>query len=96
MIITSENNFKALDEWLADRKKVLLVCDSSIRFMDRFCLQRFLDGLCRSIRRKLLRFGNRFCRFPAMEMLSAESAKYLHVSLPFLFFRSLRASREAG
>ena len=36
MIITSENNFKALDEWLAGRKKVLLVCDSSIRFMDRF------------------------------------------------------------
>ena len=36
MIITSENNYKALDEWLAGRRKVLLVCDSSIRFLEQF------------------------------------------------------------
>ena len=67
-----------------------------VRFMDRIRLQGILSGLGRCSRRKLLAFGNRFFRFPAMVMLSTESAKYLHVSLPFLFFRSLRASREAG
>ncbi len=36
MIITAENNYKGLDEWLEDKKKVLLVCDSSIRFLDSF------------------------------------------------------------
>lgn len=36
MIITSENNYKALDEWFAGRENVLMVCDSSIRFMERF------------------------------------------------------------
>lgn len=29
MIITSENNYKGLDEWLQDKKKVLLVCGKS-------------------------------------------------------------------
>lgn len=36
MIITPENNYKELDEWLNGKKKVLLVCDSSIRFLDEF------------------------------------------------------------
>ena len=36
MIITAENNYKALDAWLQNRKKVLLVCDSSIRFLENF------------------------------------------------------------
>lgn len=36
MIITSENNYRALDEWLEGKNKVLLVCDSSIKFLERF------------------------------------------------------------
>ena len=36
MIITAEQNYKELDRWLADKKKVLLVCDLSIRFLDKF------------------------------------------------------------
>ena len=35
MIITSENNYAELDNWLNGREKVLLVCDESIRFLDR-------------------------------------------------------------
>lgn len=34
MIITSENNYSGLDEWLAGHKKVFLVCDSSIKFLE--------------------------------------------------------------
>lgn len=37
MIITAENNYKALDKWLIGKKKVLLVCDSSISFLTDFC-----------------------------------------------------------
>ena len=33
MIITAENNYQALDNWTAERKKILLVCDDSIRFL---------------------------------------------------------------
>jgi len=33
MIITSEDNYKGLDEWLSNKKKVLLVCDNSIQFL---------------------------------------------------------------
>lgn len=36
MIITSENNYRELDQWLAGKEKVLLVCDDSIRFMESF------------------------------------------------------------
>ena len=36
MIITAEQNYKELDRWLADKKKVLLVCDLSIQFLDKF------------------------------------------------------------
>ena len=36
MIITPENNYKGFDEWLAGKKKVLLVCDGSIRFLESF------------------------------------------------------------
>ena len=52
MIITAENNYKALDEWFADRKKVLLVCDSSIGFMKEFCAK--LD----EIRTPVIRFSD--------------------------------------
>ena len=36
MIITARDNYRGLDEWLAGRKKVLLVCDDSIRFLADF------------------------------------------------------------
>lgn len=36
MIITSENNYKGLDEWFAGKRKVLLVCDGSIQFLEDF------------------------------------------------------------
>ena len=36
MIITADNNYRELDNWLADKKKVLLVCDLSIQFLDKF------------------------------------------------------------
>lgn len=36
MIITADQNYKELDNWLADKKKVLLVCDLSIQFLDKF------------------------------------------------------------
>ncbi len=36
MIITADQNYKGLDNWLADKKKVLLVCDLSIQFLDKF------------------------------------------------------------
>lgn len=35
MTITAEENYKGLDEWLEGKKKVLLVCDSSITFLKR-------------------------------------------------------------
>lgn len=34
MIITSDNNYRELDKWLEGKKKVLLVCDDSIRFLE--------------------------------------------------------------
>lgn len=43
MIITGENNYRGLDEWLEGKKKVLLVCDGSIRFLQEF--NRKLDQL---------------------------------------------------
>ena len=36
MIVTVDNNYKALDEWLAGKNKVLLVCGNSIRFLEKF------------------------------------------------------------
>lgn len=33
MIITNENNYKSLDQWLAGKKKALLVCDTSLQFL---------------------------------------------------------------
>ena len=36
MIITAEENYKQLDEWLKGKEKVLLVCDDSIRFLKGF------------------------------------------------------------
>jgi Alcohol dehydrogenase, class IV len=36
MIITAENNYKGLDEWIEDKKKVFLVCDESIKFLEYF------------------------------------------------------------
>lgn len=36
MIITAENNYVGLDAWLADKKKLFLVCDNSFRFMSGF------------------------------------------------------------
>ncbi len=36
MIITSEDNYRELDKWLEGKKKVLLVCDDSIRFVESF------------------------------------------------------------
>lgn len=32
-VITSEQNYKGLDEWLEGKKKILVVCDDSIRFL---------------------------------------------------------------
>ncbi|MDO5132917.1 MAG: phosphonoacetaldehyde reductase [Eubacteriales bacterium] len=36
MIITAENNYSGLDEWLRGKEKILLVCDDSIRFLANF------------------------------------------------------------
>ena len=36
MIITAKDNYRGLDEWLAGREKVLLVCDDPIRFLADF------------------------------------------------------------
>lgn len=36
MIINSDNNYAALDSWLSDKGKVLLVCDMSIKFLESF------------------------------------------------------------
>ena len=35
-IITAENNYKGLDEWLEGKSKILLVCDGSIQFLAEF------------------------------------------------------------
>lgn len=36
-IITSEGNYRDLDEWIRAAGKILLVCDESIRFQEAFC-----------------------------------------------------------
>ena len=36
MIITADNDYRGLDEWLKGKKKVMLVCDSSIAFLEAF------------------------------------------------------------
>lgn len=36
MIITAEKNYAGFDEWLVGKKKALLVCDPSIRYLERF------------------------------------------------------------
>ncbi len=36
MIITAEDNYKGLDEWLEDKKNILLVCDGSIDYLKKF------------------------------------------------------------
>ena len=43
MIITAENNYAGLDKWLEDKKKVLLVCDESLKFLEDF--NKKLDGI---------------------------------------------------
>lgn len=43
MIITDGNNYEGLDKWLAGKKKVFLVCDASIHFLEKF--NRKLDGI---------------------------------------------------
>lgn len=44
MFITTENNYKGLEEWLKGKRKVLLVCDSSIKFLK--TLNRKLEEIC--------------------------------------------------
>lgn len=36
MIITAENNYRGVDEWIKGRKKVFLVCDDAIKFIENF------------------------------------------------------------
>ncbi len=36
MYMTSENNYMSLDIWLEEKKKVFLVCDSSLQFLAKF------------------------------------------------------------
>ena len=36
MIITAQDDYKGLEEWVSDKKKVFLVCDDSLKFLDRF------------------------------------------------------------
>ena len=36
MIITSQDNYKGIDEWLSDKKTVFLVCDDSYKFLEKF------------------------------------------------------------
>ncbi len=52
MIITSEGNYKGLDDWLEGKQKVLLVCDGSIKFLDKF--NRKLD----EVKVPLIRFSD--------------------------------------
>ena len=52
MVITSENNYKGLDEWLSDKRRVLLVCDDSIRFLTQF--NKKLD----EVDKRLIRFSD--------------------------------------
>jgi len=52
MIITPENNYRGLDEWLDGKKRILLVCDSSIQFLEDF--NKILDSLATPI----IRFSN--------------------------------------
>ena len=35
-IITANDNYIELDKWFADKRKVMLVCDSSIQFLSDF------------------------------------------------------------
>ena len=43
MIITAEKNYKGLDEWLVGKERVLLVCDSSIKYLEGF--NKKIDGI---------------------------------------------------
>ena len=52
MIITAENNYKALDEWLEDKQKVLLVCDDSIRFLET------INRKLKEVKTKIIRFSD--------------------------------------
>lgn len=36
MIITAKNNYEEFDQWLEGKKKILLVCDDAIRFLENF------------------------------------------------------------
>ena len=36
MVITAESNYKGLDQWLVGKKKVLLICDASLKFLEDF------------------------------------------------------------
>lgn len=35
-IITADNNYQSLDEWIKDKKKILLVCGDSIKYLKEF------------------------------------------------------------
>lgn len=50
MIITAENNYQGLDEWLENKKKVLLVCGGSIRLLENF------NKKCEEIKVPVVRF----------------------------------------
>ena len=52
MIITPENNYAALDAWLEGKRKVFLVCDASIQYLESF--NRKLD----EIKTEMIRFSD--------------------------------------
>lgn len=36
MIITAQDYYKGLDKWVSDKNKIFLVCDDSLKYLDRF------------------------------------------------------------
>ena len=52
MIITSENNYRGLDEWLEGSKKVFLVCDESLNFITD------INKKLNEVKQKIVRFSN--------------------------------------
>ena len=52
MIITACDNYKELDEWISDKKKVFLVCDDSLKFLDKF------SSKLNDITKPIVRFSN--------------------------------------
>lgn len=60
MIITPENNYEELVEWLKGKHKIFLVCDDSIRFLDEF------NKKIENINTPMVRFSD-FCPNPLYE-----------------------------